>query len=121
MIESFVVKFWLFDIFCGISKLCFCYTHFTVSNFYKNQILTKFIKEPKFCRSNYWLNAVICETKKQRDNVLNITNSKGIMTRPIWKLMCKLDMYKECLKGSLNNASYLEAHVVNLPSSVNFD
>lgn len=81
----------------------------------------KFIKEPKFCRSNYWLNAVLCETKKQRDDVLNITNRKGIMTRPIWKLMCKLDMYKNCLKGFLDNALYLEERVVNLPSSVYFD
>ncbi|MAM86465.1 MAG: aminotransferase DegT [unclassified Hahellaceae] len=78
----------------------------------------EFVKEPEDCRSNYWLNAVICENKAQRDELLKKTNQDGVMTRPIWALMNHLDMYQSCRRGNLRNAEWLEARVVNLPSSV---
>ena len=80
-----------------------------------------FVKEPKGCRSNYWLNAVICEDKAHRENLLETTNRQGVMTRPIWALMNHLGMYQNCRRGELNNAEWLEARVVNLPSSVNIN
>ena len=40
------------------------------------------------------------------------------MTRPIWTLMNRLDMYKESYFHNLDNAEWLEQRVVNLPSSV---
>ena len=55
----------------------------------------KFFKEPKDSKSNYWLNSIILKNKKQRNIFLKETNSKGIMTRPIWKLMNKLPMFKD--------------------------
>jgi aminotransferase in exopolysaccharide biosynthesis len=78
----------------------------------------KFVSEPAGCRSNYWLNAVICEDKAHRDALLETTNQQGVMTRPIWALMNHLSMYQNCRRGDLNNAEWLEARVVNLPSSV---
>ena len=78
----------------------------------------QFITEPDGCRSNYWLNAVICDSRKQRDALLKATNEKGVMTRPIWALMNRLPIYSHCRKGDLVNAEWLEARVVNLPSSV---
>jgi aminotransferase in exopolysaccharide biosynthesis len=78
----------------------------------------QFFLEPKDCRSNYWLNAVICENKAQRDALLKTTNAQGIFTRPIWTLMTDLPMYKTCTKGDLTNAQWLAERVVNLPSSV---
>ena len=30
------------------------------------------------------------------------------MTRPIWKLMNKLPMYKDCQRDDLNNSKFLE-------------
>ncbi|KAB7628232.1 LegC family aminotransferase [Alkalilimnicola sp. S0819] len=78
----------------------------------------QFIREPEGCRSNYWLNAVLCEDHQQRDALLQATNEAGIMTRPIWRLMNRLPMYAGCLRGDLANAQWLEARVVNLPSSV---
>jgi aminotransferase in exopolysaccharide biosynthesis len=78
----------------------------------------EFVKEPADCRSNYWLNAVICEDKAHRDELLESTNQQGIMTRPIWALMNHLTMYQSCRRGDLSNAEWLEARVVNLPSSV---
>lgn len=77
-----------------------------------------FISEPDDCRSNYWLNAVICEDRPHRDALLEATNHKGIMTRPIWALMNHLNMYRNCRRGELSNAEWLEGRVVNLPSSV---
>ena len=78
----------------------------------------QFISEPSDCRSNYWLNAVICTTRKQRNNLLKSTNNAGVMTRPIWTLMNHLPIYSHCRKGQLTNSEWLEARVVNLPSSV---
>lgn len=78
----------------------------------------EFVREPAECRSNYWLNAVICEDKPRRDELLETTNQQGVMTRPIWALMNHLGMYQNCRRGDLSNAEWLEARVVNLPSSV---
>ena len=77
-----------------------------------------FVTEPADCRSNYWLNAVICRDSLQRDALLNETNEHGVMTRPVWALMNHLKMYSHCRKGELINSEWLEARVVNLPSSV---
>lgn len=76
------------------------------------------IVEPAHCVSNYWLNGVICEDANQREALLKATNEAGVMTRPIWALMTKLPFFKHALHGPLDNAEWLEARVVNLPSSV---
>lgn len=85
--------------------------------FFKGGAL-QFVKEPVDCRSNYWLNAVVCESKHDRDDLLNSTNKEGVMTRPVWALMNHLTMYQNCRRGDLTNAQWLEERVVNLPSSV---
>lgn len=77
-----------------------------------------FIKEPKEASSNYWLNGVILENKEQRDTFLEYTNANGVMSRPIWTLMNKLEMFKTCQCADISNAMYLEERVVNIPSSV---
>lgn len=86
-------------------------------NFFKSSDL-QFFTEPENCRSNYWLNSVICEDLAQRDALLKMTNDSGVMTRPIWALMNHLPIYSNCRKGSLENSAWLEERVVNLPSSV---
>ena len=77
-----------------------------------------FIEESKDSKSNYWLQAVLLNDVNQRDEFLEFTNKNGVMTRPIWKLMSELEMYKDCQKDELKNAKYLEQRVVNIPSSV---
>ena len=77
----------------------------------------QFVVEPEHCRSNYWLNAVICESGSARESLLESTNNAGVMTRPIWALMCDLPMYSKCIRSDLKNARWLEERVVNLPSS----
>ncbi len=78
----------------------------------------QFVQEPQHSQSNYWLNAVLLDDLKQRDKFLEFTNAKGVMTRPIWKLMNKLEMFKECQSDELENSLFLEERVVNIPSSV---
>lgn len=77
----------------------------------------KYNLEPKDARSNYWLNAVILDSRKERDEFLTYTNDHKVMTRPIWILNNKLDMYKGCQCADLSNAEWLEDRVVNIPST----
>lgn len=86
-------------------------------DFFANENIT-FIEEPKECKSNYWLQAVLLNDINQRNEFLEFTNKNGVMSRPIWKLMNELEMFKDCQKTDLRNAKYLEERVVNIPSSV---
>ena len=79
-----------------------------------------FSQELTNSQSNYWLNTIILENKKQRDLFLEETNLRGVMTRPIWTLMNKLPMFQNSQHGELSNAEWLEKRVVNIPSSVVF-
>jgi perosamine synthetase len=78
----------------------------------------EFIHEPKGCLSNYWLNALQFDSLNQRNEFLQHTNANGVMTRPIWRLMNHLDMFKHCQTDGLTNATWLEERIVNIPSSV---
>jgi dTDP-4-amino-4,6-dideoxygalactose transaminase len=89
------------------------------SDFFSNSDY-QFVNEPDGCRSNYWLNAIICETKKERDSLLALTNREGVSTRPAWSLMNSLPMYENCIRGNLDNSDYLQDRLLNLPSSVPF-
>lgn len=78
----------------------------------------EFFTEPKYARSNYWLNTLILKDKNERNAFLEYTNKNGVMTRPAWHLMNKLEMYKNCQTGNLDNAEWLADRIVNIPSSV---
>ncbi len=78
----------------------------------------KFRIETKNTKANYWLMCVELENLKERDLLLESTNSNNIMTRPIWKAMDFLPMYKNCQKDELFNTRFLESRIVNIPSSV---
>lgn len=78
----------------------------------------KFVMEPKGAKSNYWLCAILLKDKETRNEFLEFSNENGVMTRPVWTLMTKLEMFNQCLKGDLTNAEWLESRLVNIPSSV---
>ena len=78
----------------------------------------KFRTETKNTKANYWLMCIELENLKERDLLLESTNSNNIMTRPIWKAMDFLPMYKNCQKDELLNTRFLENRIVNIPSSV---
>lgn len=70
------------------------------------------------CRTNNWLNAIVLKDKKERNDFLEYTNENNVMTRPIWRLMSDLKMFRNCQKDNLENSRWLEERVVNIPSSV---
>ncbi|MFK8046285.1 MAG: LegC family aminotransferase [Crocinitomicaceae bacterium] len=77
-----------------------------------------YVNEIAEAKSNYWLNAIILEDRLAREVFLKETNEAGIMTRPIWTLMNKLKMFKDCPASDLTNSEWLEDRVVNITSSV---
>jgi dTDP-4-amino-4,6-dideoxygalactose transaminase len=77
-----------------------------------------FVSEQEGCTSNYWLNAIVLDSLEERDAFLKFSNEAGVMTRPIWRLMTHLDMYKNSQHDGLANSLWLEERVVNIPSSV---
>jgi len=89
------------------------------ADFFKGSSI-RFVEERADTRANYWLNTVIFPDNEQQRSFLKETNENKVMTRPIWHLMNKLPMYQQCQAGSLENAEWLEARVVNIPSSVRF-
>ncbi len=68
-------------------------------------------------KANFWLISLEMKDKPTRDLFLKETNQNNIMTRPIWTLMHKLPMFKDCFKDRQENALYLEERIVNIPSS----
>jgi perosamine synthetase len=77
-----------------------------------------FVKGVNGNNANHWLNAIILDSRLDRDKFLKVTNANDVMTRPIWTLMSKLPMFKDCQTDGLVNSLWLEDRVVNIPSSV---
>ncbi len=77
-----------------------------------------FISEQPGTRANYWLNAIVLDSRQARDAFLEATNDAGVMTRPIWRLMNELAMFADCQNDGLATSTWLEERVVCLPSSV---
>lgn len=88
------------------------------NEFFEQSEEIKLVREIENAKSNYWLNAILLKDKKTRDEFLEFTNSRGIMTRPIWGLMNDLEMFKNTPKSDLSNSKWLEERVVNITSSV---
>ncbi|HET8737399.1 MAG TPA: LegC family aminotransferase [Pricia sp.] len=86
-------------------------------DFFKDKEV-EFVCEPENTRANYWLNAIVLKDLESRNQFLKETNDNGVMTRPIWKLMSNLDIFKGAQSANLENSVWLEARVVNIPSSV---
>jgi len=77
----------------------------------------EFVTEPRFARSNYWLNAIILQDRATRDQYVEYTNQCGVMTRPAWRLLNTLPMFQGCQTDGLAQARWLEERIANIPSS----
>jgi perosamine synthetase len=77
-----------------------------------------FVKAINGTIANHWLNAIIFDSRLDRDEFLKLTNENNVMTRPIWTLMSKLPMFENCQTDGLENSLWLEDRLVNIPSSV---
>ena len=86
---------------------------------FKSFHFLKLLEEPKYSRSNYWLQTVILEKKFKnlRNLFLKQTNLSGIITRPIWKPMHQLKHLKKYPKMKLEIVEDLYSRVINIPSS----
>lgn len=86
--------------------------------FFANMPDITFFSELADSRSNYWLNVVLLDDKASQQEFLEYTNDHGVMTRPVWELMNRLDMFKHCETDGLKNTEWLADRIVNIPSSV---
>lgn len=86
--------------------------------FFSDKENIQFFTEPEGSKSNYWLNAVLLNDKEAQLKFLEYTNDHAVMTRPIWELMNRLPMFKECETDGLKNTVWFADRVVNIPSSV---
>jgi aminotransferase in exopolysaccharide biosynthesis len=93
-------------------ELAFSYKAFLVNSDWQ------FIDEPEGCQSNFWLNAVLCENRSQRDALLSHLHSHGILSRPSWTPMHLLPMHTACMRSALPQTERLFDTLVNLPSGV---
>jgi perosamine synthetase len=67
--------------------------------------------------ANNWLNCLLLADDTERNTFLEYTNNNGVMTRPVWRLMSKLEMFNECQTDGLENAEWIAERLVNIPSS----
>jgi predicted outer membrane repeat protein len=76
-------------------------------------------EESSNCQSNYWLQTLLLEDDnlRLRDSLLDASNSIGIRTRPVWKLMSNIAPYGNSPAMSLEGANSLYRRAINLPSS----
>lgn len=77
------------------------------------------LAEPEGSRSNYWLNVIVLDAEHaaEHETVLAALNDANYMSRPLWTLMHRLDMYAGCPRADLSVAEGLADRVINLPSS----
>jgi len=78
----------------------------------------EFFTEPEYATSNYWLNAIFLRDRKEKDEFLEFSHENGVLCRPVWVLMNKLPMYKDCFSYKLENVYKIEERLVNIPSGV---
>jgi aminotransferase in exopolysaccharide biosynthesis len=83
-----------------------------------DSINISFIEEPDGAQSNYWLNAIVFNNRREREEFLEYTNDNGVQTRPAWKLIHTLPPYQHCQHTDVPNAEYFADRLVNIPSSV---
>jgi perosamine synthetase len=77
-----------------------------------------FFSNLKETTPNHWLNCILLPNQQERNAFLKATNDAGVMTRPVWRLMNELDMFKDCKTDGLENARWLAERLVNVPSGV---
>lgn len=89
---------------------------------YKKQFsghkILRFVEEPVDTKSNYWLSTVMLSgyRETQLKEFLKESQQRGLMIRPIWRLLNKLPMYSQCPSMDLSVAEKLENELVCLPS-----
>lgn len=84
-------------------------------DFFASMEGVEFVDQPKNAISNFWLNAVLMEPD-EREAFLKKSNEAGVMTRPVWRPMHRLEIYRSCDRMPLPVTDRLADRLVNLPS-----
>ena len=77
------------------------------------------MKEPKYSKSNYWLQTIILDKSKAslKNKLLSNLHKEKIFSRPVWKLISELKPYKNCQKMNLSGSKEIYKRAINIPSS----
>ena len=89
------------------------------SNLTDNEEL-RLMAEPPSCRSNYWLQSIVLPRNQSEawNDILEVTNKMGFMTRPLWKPLHLQSPYLECPHAPVPVAESLATQIINIPSGV---
>lgn len=74
-------------------------------------------KEPAHTKGNYWLQTLVLDQTISRDNVLDLLNENGVMSRPIWTPMDELEPFQNMPKSDLSVTKQLKNSLINIPST----
>ena len=79
----------------------------------------RLLEEPSECSSNYWLQTIVLDEPdvELRNIILTALNDAGLMSRPAWTGLHKLEHFKECPKMDMIVVNSLEKRIINIPSS----
>ena len=79
----------------------------------------RLLEEPSECSSNYWLQTIVLDEPDEDllNAILAVLNDAGLMSRPAWTSLHKLEHFKECPKMDMSITDSLERRIINLPSS----
>lgn len=87
-------------------------------DFFEKEYIFDLIKEPKNCRSNYWLQTVILKNNyKINHKIFKSLFSHKIYARPIWRPLHLSNHLKKFPKMRLKNTEDIAKRIINLPSS----
>mgnify|MGYP000885072155 FL=1 len=92
-----------------------------LATLYKNAFLglgISMLCEIPEARANYWLNGLILKDRQEQQEFLEYLNHNGIMARPSWELMHRLEMFQNCARGDLRNSEWIAERLINIPSGV---
>lgn len=87
-------------------------------SFFNSNNEIKVQKEPKYSRSNYWLQTLVLNGKlsSKRDMIIKKFIKNQVEVRAGWDLLSETKMYKNCPKMKLENSKKLISRIINIPS-----
>ena len=77
--------------------------------------------EPSGCISNYWMYSLVLKPGNHYTipELIKLFEAEKIQTRPIWKLMNTLPMYKDCQSYKCDVSPDIRNRVLSIPCSTN--
>ena len=79
----------------------------------------RMFSEPLNCSSNYWLQTIILNNTDMdlRDRILASLNDAGLMSRPAWTCLHKLQPFQDSPRMDMTTTEALVQRIINVPSS----